>query len=507
MGGFSLVILLGFLALSIATSLMVLWIAGLFITRSSKDRTTHPAIAETANTFLFHDGMLVDHDCTQTGFFSDVEDWPTLRDWLGDRFGDLPKSLKPGTRDTTTVFPAANEKDAAKLIVETLDETARISLIDPVAAQPADRHHAIRLQSALAENHSTLQDAPYAIWKTGPDGKVIWQNTACSRILGDQIEKILPLSKTPTEPGASNTSRVSVKQSNSSNLTWFDIQTTSTDTNDLHYATDITRAVQAEAAQREFVQTLTKTFANLTTGLAIFDRNKQLALFNPALVDLTALPAEFLSARPSLMSFFDDLRDRQVMPEPKNYAGWRAEVNEMIETASDGLYQETWSLPTGVTYRVTGRPHPDGAVAFLFEDISAEISLTRRFRAQNDLRQSVMDKLDHAVAVISSNNIVMFCNTTCTRLFGVDPDTSFAEMTVRDLFGVCSQKYPHPEFWKKAESQITCNTLLEPLQELIVASDGSRLHCRVIPVAGGSALLCRVPDIEFLTPKSKQLAS
>ncbi len=131
------------------------------------------------------------------------------------------------------------------------------------------------------------------------------------------------------------------------------------------HAIDINAVISAEIAQRNFVQTLAKTFAQLSTGLAIFDRNSQLALFNPALVDLSALPIEFLSARPDLLSFFDRLCDSRVMPEPKNYNSWRQEIADVIAAATDGSYQETWSLDTGQTYRVSGRPHPDGAIAFL----------------------------------------------------------------------------------------------------------------------------------------------
>jgi hypothetical protein len=41
--------------------------------------------------------------------------------------------------------------------------------------------------------------------------------------------------------------------------------------------------------------------------------------------------------------------------------------------------------------RVTGRPHPNGAIAFLFEDISQEVSLTRRFRTDLDLDRGILD--------------------------------------------------------------------------------------------------------------------
>jgi PAS domain-containing protein len=72
---------------------------------------------------------------------------------------------------------------------------------------------------------------------------------------------------------------------------------------------DITEIVRAQQAQKNFVQTLTKTFVTLSIGLAIFDRNRQLMLFNPALIDLTALTADFLSTRPNLLTAFDKLWD------------------------------------------------------------------------------------------------------------------------------------------------------------------------------------------------------
>ncbi|MAJ04508.1 MAG: hypothetical protein CMH03_07285, partial [Marinovum sp.] len=49
--------------------------------------------------------------------------------------------------------------------------------------------------------------------------------------------------------------------------------------------------------------TLGKTFAEMSVGLAVFDQNHRLVLFNPALIDLTLLGADFLSERPILIHF------------------------------------------------------------------------------------------------------------------------------------------------------------------------------------------------------------
>ncbi len=67
MGDSSAVVLISYLGLSIFASLAVLWIAGLLMARRPASDPTHPAIAETENVFLFHESLLADHDCTQSG--------------------------------------------------------------------------------------------------------------------------------------------------------------------------------------------------------------------------------------------------------------------------------------------------------------------------------------------------------------------------------------------------------------------------------------------------------
>ena len=126
----------------------------------------------------------------------------------------------------------------------------------------------------------------------------------------------------------------------------------------------------AEASLRRFVETLTETFAHLPIGLAVFDKNRRLGLFNPALTELVKIDAVWLAGRPSLRDFLERLRETRQMPEQKDFASWRRKLSELEEGAREGTYEESWQLPSGKIFRVTGRPHPQGALAFLFEDIS-----------------------------------------------------------------------------------------------------------------------------------------
>jgi PAS domain-containing protein len=283
--------------------------------------------------------------------------------------------------------------------------------------------------------------------------------------------------------------RASLRPADGRPQRWFECRGYAKGTEMLCFATPADGVVQAEEALREFVQTLSKTFADLPIGLAVFDRARRLTLFNPALTDLTALEIEFLSSRPTLFAFLDRLRDKRRLPEPRDYRKWRQRMAELEEAATHGFVQENWTLPTGQTYRVTGRPHPGGAIAFLVEDISAEISLNRRFRSEIELGQTVIDSLDEAIAVFSPGGTLTFSNAAYTRLWGTDPASTLAEIGVLDATRQWQSLTDPTPVWGDARNFLAGHGEREEWSTPVRLKDGRHLTCRFQPLAGGAALV------------------
>ncbi|MCB1332824.1 MAG: PAS-domain containing protein [Roseivivax sp.] len=303
------------------------------------------------------------------------------------------------------------------------------------SAGTADRHLAATLLAELGPLRAVADAAPFLIWQCDSEGQVIWSNRAYRSMAealrrDGEVEPLMPMPD-QVSPGGTGLVRARLTLSDGRD-SWYELSAAPQGDTQLVFANCIDAVVRAEQAQRNFVQTLTKTFAHLPIGLAVFDRNRQLALFNPALIDLTALSAEFLSGRPNLMTFFDHMREARMMPEPKNYSSWRERLADLVKAAEGDRYSETWTLPSGLTYKITGRPHPDGAVAFLLEDISAEISLTRRFRDELGQSQAVLDSLPDAVSVFSKLGILTVSNAAYRKYWGSDPDERFADVTVSE---------------------------------------------------------------------------
>lgn len=448
--------------------------------------------------FLFDDTVLIGQSTAANTILkscADPTNWTGIRSTLLAQFPGIPESPEFLRENGALTLGGTGQNRHREAHCEWIDGVARIHL--RTTETKPNEHCA----SELLNLRAAMDAAPYPVWRETEEGAITWCNQAYDdlrrKINGAKSHAADPLFPKLSHPVvAGRKSRISIIPPETEQKLWFDVSTVQSGAGKLGYAVDINAVVDAEIAQRNFVQTLAKTFAQLSIGLAIFDRNRQLALFNPALIDLTALQADFLSSRPNLFNFFDRLRDRRVMPEPKDYNSWRQQITELVEAAADGRYQETWSLPSGSVYSVSGRPHPDGAVAFLFEDITAEITLTRRFRSELEQGQAILDQLDQAIAVFAADGALSFSNETYHQLWGMDPESSFAQVTVVDASRVWQDKTTPTAVWGKITDFIQQRDYRTPWKDQISLRDGRELICSVAPIQNGATMISFTPVLQ-----------
>ncbi len=352
-------------------------------------------------------------------------------------------------------------------------------------------------EEELETLRATVNTSPSIVWREDRLGVIDWVNTSYLEL----AEKSFPDDSTSWPPsrlfeGAAITAPGDIPQPRRSPITlkdgvtrWFDIASFGHGSTTLHYATDCSKTVRAEEALRNFMQTLTQTFAALPIALAIFDRNRQLQLFNPALSDLTTLEPEWLAARPTLYDVINRMREKRMLPERKDFKDWRQKIIQLDKSAVDGNYLETWVLPTGQTYKVTGRPHPEGAVAFLIEDISAEISLTRKFRRELELSQSMFDSLSDAVAVFDADGNLGFSNNAYADLWEVDPSLVLEHVGIVEATRHWQNRTNPTPLWGDAREFVCHAGDRAEWQGTAELSSGSRLACRFIPLNGGATMI------------------
>lgn len=478
---------------------------GLFALAAVQDRlrpraTSVFAEGTGATIFLFDGDTLVDATPEARALLSAIpsrgSSWHRLLSYLAPRFPGVDQRLAALPTEGTFLLsgsgPAAGSGlrlqadwrgGLARLTLSGSEDQHTVSVLDPLT------HRA--MTDELAMLRAVVSQAPMLIWHENDAAEITWANAAylglATQRLDPEQDLSWPLPRLlPPPVGADQRLRLDGATEAGG---WYQATAVAGDTGSTVFAQPADALVRAEASLRSFRQTLTKTFAHLPIGLAIFDRDRQLALFNPALLDLTGLPADFLSSRPTLLAFLDTMRDRNMIPEPKDYRSWRRQMAELEKAATSGRYEETWILPSGQTYRVIGRPHPDGAMALLFEDISTEMSRTRRYRADLELGQSVIDAMDEAVAVFSSSGILVMANAAYSRLWGHEPDTTLDEFGIDAMVAHWRAGTAPSDIWARAADFVATLGEGDGWAGDARLNDGRLVRCRFTPLSGGTTMV------------------
>ncbi|MBU2358148.1 MAG: PAS-domain containing protein [Alphaproteobacteria bacterium] len=485
--------------------------------------------------FLFQDDSLVDASASGAALIAEAAKDRSERDALVHvlhrQFPDLRNSLDDlRTGDRISLQSVVDP--SLKVILTRDDGLTRISLVADgdtrSAAQTCGDLERASMLEELNLMRLIVRDTPQLIWREDPQGHLIWANAAylsyADRMMpdGERRGQIWPGERLfadihpplPTDPRTFE-GRHALQLPGEKAEHWFEVTAVPQDGSVIYFAIDSNSTVRAERAQHDFQQTLAKTFAHLSTGLAIFNKKRQLAMFNPALLDMTGLHFAFMSQRPSLDRVLDRLREMRRLPEPKNYITWREQFSALEAAAQNGTYSERWDMPDGQTFRVTGRPHPDGALAFLFEDISAEVSLTRRFRSEIETGQAVLDALPDAIAVFSSSNTLTMTNAAYDRMWQTEGDPQIQTHDLRSALRMWKSQAAPTALWREVEDFGRLRQDRPIVRDQLVLHSGRRMDCEITAISGGMTMIrfsasterLRAPQRPRLTSSEDRLAT
>lgn len=494
-----------------ALALGTLMAASALLPAARHSRPPEPEMATGQGTwFLFRGTELVDASPEAIALLGPAQEdsWAALMERLSPDFPGLGRDLAMGRVTGAVITRVANTPAGPlELRLRQSEGLCRVDLAGASGAPPPAVSHRMlaSIRQEAGAQREVLEGLPVLAWREDAAGCVIWANTAYMDTLPDTGAEALPwplprlFEAAPRPPGHPPARRrVSLQGADGTPL-WFDLHTRPGEGGTtLCYAMPADGEVRAEEALRNFVQTLTKTFAHLPIGLAIFDRNRQLALFNPALSELTTLEPDWLIGRPTLHAVLDRLRDRGRIPEPRDYATWRMQLAELEDAAASDGYQETWSLPSGQTFRVSGRQHPEGAIAFLFEDITAAITLRRNFRSELDRWQNVLDALPQGLAVFSADGRLALANGAYRQFWGPASGVAGADIAAESRRWQ-EASTPTP-VWGEVRDFVAQFDDRSAWEAEVLQAEGGIVACRFVPLPGGASLCAfEFPDQSVAT--------
>ncbi len=169
---------------------------------------------------------------------------------------------------------------------------------------------------------------------------------------------------------------------------------------------------------------------------------------------------------------------------------WREKLAILVAAATERTYTEIWNLPSGATFRISGRPHPDGALAFLFEDMTAEISMSRRFTAELELHRELLNNLDGAIAIFSISGELYHQNEAHAHLWdglSTDPEN---RSTIQDASKLWQSRSKPTGLWGERRDFINQIDESEGWREDIIYENEQRISVQIVPLMGQHTTVC-----------------
>ncbi|MDO8882767.1 hypothetical protein [Pseudotabrizicola sp.] len=281
------------IGIGLGLTAMLSALGGLFLItafHSSKPQALNSIFEEhqKGTLFLFDGEVLV--DCTPGGravlSSSPVPgpDWAKMLAYLSVPFPQVEQHLaRLPEEGAITLASEDSDGQSLVLIAEYRGGLSHITLIDPETRGASFGFDLLAQQSMTEEVaflRSMMSHAPFLAWRERENGDVIWANTAYLLRAGDLLppgqELTWPLprlfDRTATVQGVDG-QRQKLRFPDGSVL-WFELVSMPDGDGRRVYALRADSAVQAETNLRDFMQTLTKTFAHLPIALAIFDSRR-----------------------------------------------------------------------------------------------------------------------------------------------------------------------------------------------------------------------------------------
>ena len=260
--------------LFLASISAILLVSSLIIVKTNFPLSSKSAESDQKITFWFQGRELKHSTNAAHNMLRDLKLADGLTDLLTffeHRFPSATSLLN--NKDGINELGSSWKHDQAILRITKKHDDVQIKLVDYVTASSIYALRRAKHELEMVQN--VVENTPFPVWQIAESGNVMMSNAAF-RELGSDLGKQLINFATSNNIYVK---RVKFEVEKNKPPHWLDINKFSLPKSSVQYELDVTEIVRAQQAQKNFVQTLTKTFATLSIGLAIFDRNRQLMRF------------------------------------------------------------------------------------------------------------------------------------------------------------------------------------------------------------------------------------
>ncbi len=270
------------------------------------------------------------------------------------------------------------------------------------------------------------------------------------------------------------------------------------------YALDKTHQAEAQKQLARYVQSQREILDNISSGVSLYGPDKRIKYFNHAYVRMFGMDAEWLQTCPTMSEILENLRARRQMIEVADFASYKRRQLQNFSSLMSP-FEEPHHLPDGRDIRMVVSPHPMGGLFYVFDDITNQRDLERKFNTLIETHQTAINNLHEAVAVFGSDNRLKLTNPTFLKLWSLENQKNLEGQHLSDLLEYIRVQFQieneWPDFKKKIQSFVADR---QPKNKRFKRKDGKTIELTHIPLPDGGTLMSHM-DITTTESAEKSL--
>jgi len=254
------------------------------------------------------------------------------------------------------------------------------------------------------------------------------------------------------------------------------------------YAVDIEDMEEQARALRAFQEAQRSMLDQFSVGVAQFDPDRRLAFCNQPFRRIFALPPSVQIDPPDFDRFLDLARDKDRLPEARDFPAWRAELHNWFVSGS--VVEDAWSLTDNTHLRIVAQPMPDGGLVLLAEDRSEQLALSATRDTLLRTRTATFDSLFESLCVFAPDGRMQLWNRSFPEIWGLPEGFLDAHPRVEQLLERIAAKLDRPA-QQKAIGEVVRSATLDRRQRggRVQLADGRTLEFAGVPLPDGNGLL------------------
>ena len=258
------------------------------------------------------------------------------------------------------------------------------------------------------------------------------------------------------------------------------------------FAIDVQEQEEARAELSRHMQSQRDLADRMTAGTAQFDADRNLSFFNQPFAVMAQLDPEWLAEGPEFDRVLERMRERNRLPEVRDFPVWKAERREWF-TSPQEVIEEDWILADGDHLRMVAQPLPDGGLRMFLEDRTEQVRLASARDTLLRVRAATFDNLFEAISVFASDGRLYLWNRRFRDVWDIEEERLTEHPRVDELVPAMARKLVNPTAAAQIREMVRHTTNeRQPANGRISLTDGRHFEFAAVPLPDGNALFTMV---------------